>query len=426
MSGLHGSAHACSEWTGLEGGSADPVACGLLWYTHVGKTGGDSVKTHLKARAKEQHWKFFDLYMPTRPIELHLPHRWESTKVYADLLHELNSTHPRAVVHQHSGFSGVGEYMLDRVFRPLACRFQHQTGNGCRVVLTTTLREPTARVLSHAAWADPKGLERLKEGYFVTFARNLSNFQTKYQLFGSDWRMREMKGGNVTFDSMLLEPALACLKMFDLVGRTEELDAFLHAIDAVMGWPRTNGTTSHKHTGSNVSLVQRPTHDVWEAARQYNTVDTKLYASFCRRGSSSSGRPSRLVQPLCGNAAPYRFPHYWTADLHRWSCAEGRRDCAWSLVRDGACRNGNMDASPYRETGLVCEDFRGHHSPSSALQPYRRKGSPRETLVLNPNAFLINASTTRSITTSDLGVWGSSASPSVDLLGDAPRRGVAY
>ena len=53
-------ASSCAEWIGLEGAAPGPVPCGLLWYTHVGKTGGDSIKHHLQYRAKREGWHFVD------------------------------------------------------------------------------------------------------------------------------------------------------------------------------------------------------------------------------------------------------------------------------------------------------------------------------------------------------------------------------
>ena len=297
-------------------------------------------------------------------------------------LKALNQSRPRLIVHQHAGYSGVGEYMLDRWFRPLACRFkQSQDERECRVVLTTTLREPVARIFSHALWANAYGLhpERDSHSTFAAFARQFSNFQTKYQLFGSDWRTHELTTGNVTYESKLIEPALECLSYFDLVGRTEELDAFRDSVDERMGWPLLNQSVSELH---NATQARRtfPTPDVWALARRYNTIDAQLYRSFCHRKADAS--PRRRTRALCESGARYRFPHFWTS-VRNEKCGEHFESCDWKLVRDAACRGGNADVRPFRETHIVCEDLRDGREPSSTLQPYRRRSQPEEPFVFH-------------------------------------------
>ena len=387
---------SCDAWTGLEGAEPGPVPCGLLWYTHVGKTGGETVKNHLHLRARTQKWGFRDLYMPMEPPELHLPYRWEMTKATQSLLNALNKSKPRIIVHQHSGYSGVGEYMLDRWFRPLATRFRNSAiEKDCRVVLTTTIREPVVRVLSHSFWAHAYGWKDAhNDAAFETFAREQSNFQTKYALFADDWRVKALTSGDDAFDATLLQPALATLRHFDLVGRTEELQAFRNAIDNRMGWPPLQ--TEPELTHSGIARL-KPSERAMAAARRYNAIDAQLYGSFCRRNSShghnghnghSNGhnghhhRP-RVVQPLWDieSAPPYRFPRYWTNVKHNDSkvkitCEQNVGACAWTLLpaHDGrACRAGSSATLP-PEAWVTC-DSDGMATPRSTLAPYARNKS---------------------------------------------------
>ena len=368
----------------------------------MGKTGGDTVKKHLMHRARKEGWSFFDLYMPQEPAELHRPYRWEQSKATLSLLKALNHSRPRAIVHQHSGYSGVGEYLLERWFRPLACRFRREQQLGeatCRVVLTTTLREPAARVVSHAFQTGAYGLhpETDSDAGFEAFARQQANFQTKYHLFGSDWRMREMTVGNASFDAAFLQPALACLSFFDIVGRTEALGSFRDRVDELMGWQRMDAAVQGLHNSSS-SRRTLPTAEVWSIARQHTTVDALLYRSFCRDAAAASSGGPRRVQHLCEGDAP-RFPHYWVKpvcaashlgacvinrtmvrlrDLGRQPTAHDERLFEWTLVHDGrACRAGNAEAASGPEAWVVCEDWRRSDevgSPaSSTLSPYRRR-----------------------------------------------------
>jgi len=368
-------AAACDDWTGLEGAETGAVPCGLLYYTHIGKTGGDSIKHHLRRRATTEKWQFFDLYMKMSPPSLHLPYRWELTRAMHALLVALNSSRPRVIVHQHSGFGGAGEYAIDRWFRPLACRFRQQASESdCRVVLAATLREPTARACSHAIWSG-----MTEPGKFEGFMRDISNFQTKYMLFSHDWRVSVLRNANASFDATLLQPALASLSVYDLVGRTEELQRFQMSIDSRMGWRQTDAATAQVAVLHNSSSRAIATEAMLSVARRFNTIDAQLYGNFCRPRDGVSSRGPRRVQPLCeDNASPYPFPRYWTAE-HAKCNMQSAKSCRWTLlpVHDGrACRAGWAHA---REPMVVCEDHRGTPQailPIATLPPYRRAGAP--------------------------------------------------
>ena len=377
-------AASCSYWTGLDGAEPGPVPCGLLWYTHVGKTGGETVKRHLEYRSKAQKWGFRDLQMSSDPPSLFLPYRWEMTKTVNSLLTALNKTRPRIIVHQHQGYGGVGAHQIDRWFRPLATRFRSGGRNesDCRVVLVTTMREPSSRAISHAYQAGKYGQKgHHDDAVFEAFAREQANFQTKYALFGDDWRVKALRVADDAFDATLLPSALATLSYYDLVGRTEEMQAFRDAIDARMGWPLLDATV--KHTSNSWAISGGggrlpPTARALEDARRYNAIDAQLYRSFCRRNGTRNGNGGhhrRVVQPLWA-AQPYQFPHYWTDVSHndskvKYTCAQNVGLCKWTLLPahdSRACRAGSAETSP-PEAWVTCD---AEGMASSTLEPYQR------------------------------------------------------
>ena len=217
------------DWRGLLHPPAPPATCGVLWLVHVSKTGGETVRHHLRQRARQKSWSFMDLYLGTAPGSLRRAGRWEIEPKTRQLAELLNQTRPRLIVHQHDGFGGFGDYFLDRVLRPLSCRFAAD-GNGCQVVLATVLRDPVARLVSQAR------SDNLAPAEFGAFARAQANFHTKYVLFGTDWRVGSLFLGDASVEQSLLEPAQRVLSHFDLVGRTEQLSRFVAALDARMGW----------------------------------------------------------------------------------------------------------------------------------------------------------------------------------------------
>ena len=331
------------------------------------------------------------LYLPVKPVYLHAPYRWEQSKATYNLMLALNQSRPRVIVHHHDGFGGLGEYLIDRWLRPLACRFRQAAAESdCRVVLTTTLREPAARAISNAAWshselrigplANRTQLGRLKATRrFASFASKQSNFMTKCLLFGSDLRVPQLGNANLSFDASLLKPAVESLKLFDLVGRTEELQRFRDRLDSLMGWATHNDATSMKHNHNNSGLKKTwQSGDLWQGiyllARKYNAIDYRLYNSFCRRprGDDIARERRRVVQPLC-SVSPYPFPRYWARDGAKGSCEENLTKCNWVLVPkdDGrSCRAGDATT---REPLVVCERHNTGSPPSSTLRPYRRR-----------------------------------------------------
>ena len=190
------------------------------------KTGGETVRYHLHHRARKHGWAYVDLYTRMLPHSLR-GGRWEVEHAVHTLARHLNTSKPKVVVHQHDGVGGFGDYFLDRVLRPLSCRFRAE-GRGCEVIAITVLREPTARIISQAR------SDNLPLDIFPAYARAHANFQTKYTLFTTDWRVESLFQGNASVETSLLEPALSVLSHFELIGRTEDLAHFISVVDERM------------------------------------------------------------------------------------------------------------------------------------------------------------------------------------------------
>ena len=296
----------------------------------------DPVHRHLS------HWGFVDLQMSSDPPSLFLPYRWEMTKTVNSLLTALNKTRPRIIVHQHQGYGGIGVAPDRSMVSPLATRFRSGGRNesDCRVVLVTTMREPSSRAISHAYQAGKYGQKgHHDDAVFEAFAREQANFQTKYALFGDDWRVKALRVADDAFDATLLPSALATLSYYDLVGRTEEMQAFRDAIDARWGWPLLDATV--KHTSNSWAMEWwwsggcRRRREPWRTRGDTMPSTPSFIDSFCRRNGTRNGNGGhhrRVVQPLWA-APPYQFPHYWTDVSHndskvKYTCAQNVGLCS--------------------------------------------------------------------------------------------------
>ena len=158
----------CSEWCGgtrRERAPDKQMECGLLWFTHISKTGGTSIQTMLQELAGANGWTFHDslfLTFPnfdTDPPAL-LPERdfdpadttFQSAPAWGSLVNDLNATtnpKPKLIVHHHDGMPGLSNpdlrAFLGRTRRDLRSR-------GCDLVMATALRSPVSRAVSDASF----------------------------------------------------------------------------------------------------------------------------------------------------------------------------------------------------------------------------------------------------------------------------------
>jgi hypothetical protein len=156
---------------------AAPPPCGLVFYYHVGKTGGESVALHLKYASNDSiqlarripggTLLFGPLYNSTSPVFpggtgwFESETAWRSVQDVADKMSGPDSwaLGPYWVsVESHVHTPGLA-WSFERLAR-LKAQVEG-SGSGCRVLLTTVLREPVSYFWSTYFWQDLTGKRKI-------------------------------------------------------------------------------------------------------------------------------------------------------------------------------------------------------------------------------------------------------------------------
>ena len=257
--------------------AASPDRCGVIWFMHIPKTGGGTIKAMIQNHSDTLNWKFFDLWRANAGGRCkdevlstpNLSHWKEHSKVKSvqNFFTELSQPRPRVVVHQHGCGPGIlgsppqGGLLTDliRLNASLAQR-------GCEVFLTTVLRQPIALAKSRMAWFHVKAswpdsfvLERSARFYQTKFLVGKKGypFMDKWLPSGLNERQWLYLHRNVTSTASCKEDMQidALRSHFHLVGRTENLTAFAWELLMLMGGGSGNnmsapsewmGTQKHK------------------------------------------------------------------------------------------------------------------------------------------------------------------------------------
>ena len=127
-------------------GPAAQLECGVLWFLHVCKTGGTTVKDFLKYdvhRSERNDWRLVNLM--SSPCDPKLAAEdmgdWTQSARWLVADEELRRERPKLMVHQHSCSPGMGAHLLPQL-QALNATLQRRSGGRCRVALTTVLRRP--------------------------------------------------------------------------------------------------------------------------------------------------------------------------------------------------------------------------------------------------------------------------------------------
>jgi hypothetical protein len=287
---------ATPRWCGLSKPTT-PADCGVLLFMHIPKTGGTTVSDFLLKTGASHGWTWRAIHdvggnpvdprlgmvgvtHNATPIVHHAPSgvrehsSWDRVMTECRVLRK-----PRFVVEQHiwagHGSSFAGN-LYSRVLNPLNTTLSQKA---CSLKLATVLREPVARTRSHASEL------HLNHSAYAAFATTAgSNTQTYFLLHNA------YQDNGV---APRISPAHAArahellTSSFDLVGRLEELDAFLDAVAALLGWA--------KPPPRHETLNQRPpSFSLSEAEVQLthaaNALDSQLYNSFLSTGGRCRSR----------------------------------------------------------------------------------------------------------------------------------------
>lgn len=315
------------------GRTSTTVSCGVVWFVHIPKTGGTTVKGYLAQLAalssrSSTPWRLADLHRGEGWMGLPDEVKWderrwnEAIDWHQTVKNELAKPQPRLLVHQHTAMPGFGAYTVRRVLQPLACELQTK---GCRLLVATILREPVSRIRSeviyiHALLTGKMGRAFFVnasmpfdiEGIFQGLGKDLVDVQSKYLLFGnteiyhkgSGSKLRRGYGGDGD-DGLLAGAALRALSHVDLIGFSDDLDGFLSKIEAAIGVHlprkgavRANRSPSHDavyatafgpSADARFVLASRRDLEVWNHTRGVATVP----------GTTSTPRAIARVVPHC-------------------------------------------------------------------------------------------------------------------------------
>ena len=137
----------CKAWCGMPD-TPTPMKCGVLWFLHVPKTGGSTMASYFKQRARNHKlhgWKFVDMWQDSSTIEDARPGGpiywggWNKTAKWRSVLSELEADTPKLLVHAHHNMPGLGSrYFATEVLAPLALKLANK---GCELRFATVLRD---------------------------------------------------------------------------------------------------------------------------------------------------------------------------------------------------------------------------------------------------------------------------------------------
>ena len=254
---------SCS-WCGVPL-SPPPLRCGVLVYLHVPKCGGSTVTRFLQQHASGgTHGWWQSSVTPETP--------WDS------ILHRLHHLRrPRQIVIHHvdAPTSLANRTFFASVIEPLKC---HLRSLGCRLVLTSVLRNASTRATSAAFYNRvPRQL------YSPWIAEHARDSMVSYVLHNRV-RLRRHNRTIPMKTSDLLQ-AQSFLERFDAIGRTEELGRFLSYLTTLLhGRKEESADREHRSTTINRTPEQNKyqlTAIEKEWTRRHTRLDEQLFNSFC-------------------------------------------------------------------------------------------------------------------------------------------------
>ena len=229
------------------------LKCGVLWFLHIPKTGGDTVKGSLKSwsRSYKRHkkfsassrWTYVDLYQKTCEPGLNSTNMedWAAAPSWQRVLTELAQPKPRIALQSHHCSPSVAALLpqLEQLNVTLQAK-------GCGLHLVTVLREPVSHTVSRMHYKNYNlNMSGHKETTHAEFQARLAsrfnhqvtsfiNIADTYLLcaFGDSLCSRGLlKDKTVPLESKTAD----VLAKFDLIGTTHSLAAFLARLATLVG-----------------------------------------------------------------------------------------------------------------------------------------------------------------------------------------------
>lgn len=264
----------------------DASACGVLWFLHIAKTGGGTVRHMISSYGQHAGWDFIDLWslqkgkvaingttncahgLMTQP-DMAL---WKSDPRWKrDFVDKLEQAEPRLVVHQHTCGPSMRTLLpqLQAINRSLARKGR------CRLELGTVLREPVSLMRSRLDFFSTP-LNKRRE-VIDQFAEHLI-----YAIVDPRYR------GNLSAHpsgSQLAASAKETLDHFRFLGETTMLGDSISQLLSFMGyvipdgfkWEKSNLPTAHvshhgKHDASELMYTyERDASSRWLYSQYFNT-----------------------------------------------------------------------------------------------------------------------------------------------------------
>ena len=267
--------------------ASEPEFCGALWFLHIPKTGGDSVRDFLETAALRAHrdasasaYKFVDLYdwkdceKPEGPTSqtFRKPSmsEWSASPRWAEAEAELTQkARPRLVVHQHHCSVGLGTALMPQLQQLDA--WLRQAGHGCRVRIATVVRKPVAYLESSIYF------NKVERRNVADFIREHSNSQAKYLLYGDAWSpYMDSIGAPEASPPGLEENATSALNGVEILGTTEELSAFTTRLAKLLEVP----VPTLKHVHGNTTHDFELSDEDRSLMFKHSDVDRLLYERF--------------------------------------------------------------------------------------------------------------------------------------------------
>ena len=309
--------HLRAVWTDglqLSQERAQPLRCGLLYYLHVPKTGGTTVKNHLHALGP-QGWQLLSLQWPPKQKNtterqrwLDNPEHWKTSEGWRRLRDAVaTEERPKLLMVAHHGAPGLA-YMVEHELPKLACELKSR---GCGVAVTTMLREPVERAVSAALFNAAKSGDGLSERFWTDHRTDVekdlvsrAELQTRYLLAGhpDQWPAAWHALSPPAAAAGLAKQAQRTLSFARIVGDTARLDAFLEATDALLGVaPAGDDDGEANVTPAQWLSPAAFAHEFSATLRDATRADRAVFTAWFGGNGTDAARPLPYTE-LCAEA----------------------------------------------------------------------------------------------------------------------------